>query len=387
MRRAALGAFALLMAMMMAMGQAAAQPGEVVDAVVFELEGAGVEPLLLSNLSAVLRNQALQVGSFRVVNATPLQREETAVVLGCEPAQRACLEQMAEFNNAQVLISGDVRRRNGALVVSVAFFDRLNDAPAIEVQRELQGSDPVLAFRREVESIFGELAARMTTQLEVRAPQPGDAIRIDGVVVGHGQITRQGLPEGRYRVEVERAGARPYVEEVALGVGEPVVIEVSAPAPAPQAASAEPAPDVSGSVVRSQRDGITPADEARSERGVASLAPPIAPRKRSRLGAYSSLGVGAVALGGAAAMVVLMRGIEEDIATENAAGTMTPSRYDELVGRGESYEMAQWVLLGVGIGASTLGVGWLIVSSARGDDEPALALGVGPGSVALRGRF
>lgn len=381
MRRAALGAFALLMAMIVVMGQAAAQPGEVVDAVVFELEGAGVEPLLLSNLSAVLRNQALQVGSFRVVNATPLQREETAVVLGCEPAQRACLEQMAEFNNAQVLISGDVRRRNGALVVSVAFFDRLNDDPAIEVQRELEGSDPVLAFRREVESIFGELTMRMTTQLEVRAPQPGDAIRIDGVVVGHGQITRQGLPEGRYRVEVERAGARPYVEEVALGVGEPVVIEVSAPSPA------EPAPAPSGDVVRSQRDVTTPANEARSERGVASIAPPIAPRERSRLGAYSSLGVGAVALGGAAAMVVLMRGIEEDIATENAAGTMTPSRYDELVGRGESYEMAQWVLLGVGAGASALGVGWLIVGSARGDDEPTLALGVGPGSVALRGRF
>ncbi|WP_164856350.1 PEGA domain-containing protein [Lujinxingia sediminis] len=385
MRCGALGAFALLMAMMVGMGQAAAQPDEVVDAVVFELEGAGVEPLLLSNLSAVLRNQALQVGSFRVVNATPLQREETAVVLGCDSAERACLEQMAELNNAQVLISGDVRRRDDVLVVSVVLFDRLRDAPATEIQRELQGSDPVLEFRREVESIFGELATRMTTWLEVSAPHSGDAIRIDGVVVGHGQVTRQGLPEGRYQVEVERSGARPYLEEVVLGVGEPVVIEVSAPSP--QIVPEEQTPGASSTLVLSQRDEPPHQEEARSERGVASLAPPIAPRKRSRLGAYSSLGVGVVALGGAAAMAVLMRGIEDDIATENAAGTMTPSRYEELVGRGESYEMAQWVLLGVGVGASALGVGWLVVSSARGDDAPELALGVGPGSIALRGRF
>ncbi|WP_230467700.1 PEGA domain-containing protein [Lujinxingia vulgaris] len=377
-----LGALALLMTMMVGAGTAAAQP---VEAVVFELEGAGVDPALLSNLSAVLRNQALQVGAFEVVNATPLQREETAVVLGCEPDARTCLEQMAEFNDARVLISGDVRRRDGGLVVSVAIFDRLRSGVAMEVQRELSGDDPVLAFRREIEGVFGEIAAEMTTHLEVRAPGEGDAIRIDGVIVGHGQVTRQGLPEGRYRVEVERAGARPYVEEVALGVGDPVIIEVSA-APAVAASTEQRAAATSPSV-QPQLGGAGPVAEERPERGVAAIAPPIAPRKRSRLGAYSSLGVGVVALGGAGAMVVSMRGIEDDIATENAAGTMTPSRYEELIGRGESYESAQWVLLGVGAGASALGLGWLIVSSARGDDEPALALGVGPASMCVRGRF
>ncbi|WP_158542297.1 PEGA domain-containing protein [Lujinxingia litoralis] len=365
----------LLAAMLLGSVTAQAQPSVALEAVVFEVEGADLDAAFLSDLSAVLRDQALQHPRYALVSATPLQRAEVAVVVGCEPETTECLSQIADFVEARVLISGHVRREGDAFRLSVSIFDRDGDKGPVQVERRLAADDPVLRFRQQVERVFAELTPDERTRLSIRAAASADEIRIDGVMVGRGLVERDTLPPGTYQVEIHREGALPYTREVELKVGEPVSIEVPAalasetPAPREEAASTDPAIAVASSAPAS----------------TAMVAPPVPARQRSLLGAYSSLGVGVVALGGAGLMVGLMRGVEDDIAAEIAQGDISPARYNDLLRRGESYETAQWVLLGVGVGATALGVGWMLVSYAG--DEPGLAFHVGPGSLALSGRF
>lgn len=73
-------------------------------------------------------------------------------------------------------------------------------------------------------------------------------------------------------------------------------------------------------------------------------------------------------------MAGLMRGIEGQISSENAAGTMTMLRYEELLGRGKSYEMAHRVLLGAGIGAVAVGAAIATWNWTRDRSNSGLAL-------------
>ena len=185
----------------MATGVAAA--GEPVDVAVFELTGQDIDDDMLQTLSGVLRQEALQHDAYSLANPATIQRDEIALVVGCDPDEVECLRQMGEFVDGQVLIFGDVQTRGQGLEIAVEIFDIVNSEEVVRVERGVaDANDPVVAFRREVEAIFRDLESIGDTHLVVEAPRAEMTIYLDGSPMGRGRFERQGMEAGTYRVSV-----------------------------------------------------------------------------------------------------------------------------------------------------------------------------------------
>ena len=327
------------------------------DVAVFELEGDGVDEDLRATLTAVLRQEALQHSGYSLVTPAAIARQDIALVLGCDATRVSCLREIANYVDGQVLIFGQVSQSARGLRIVVELLDVAAGTEPVRVERVLDSSrDPVTAFQREVESIFRHLDDLGETHLVIRAPSDDVEIRLEGVMVARGQVERTGLPPGSYRVALGTSDAPVWEGVVELAPGESIHVE---PEVSPREMAHEeeaPAPE--------SREAVEPREPyvpgAREEARVYLDAEP-----RSNAGAFSLIGTGALALGGSAAMVYLMRGVEQSIADENAAGTMTQARYDELSRRGRSFQGAHYMLLGAGTAAILFGGTWVIVNQRR----------------------
>ncbi len=333
---------------------------ERVDVAVFELKGDGIDPGLLETLSGVLRREAQQHGEYALANPAAIQRDEIALIVGCDPQKTDCLRQMGQYVDGQVLIFGEVTEHAGGLVVSIDILDIDSGEDPIRVQRRIDDvTDPVVSFRREVEEIFDELESMGETHLVVEAPRDDMPIRLEGVVVGQGIVERRGMRPGVYHVAVGESGDLLWDDDVELVEGQLVEIrpEERPPSEAPQASAPPPK-------MEAQDSPVTPG------RRPASTGAIDYDERRSNMGAYSLMGVGAALMAGGAVMAVLMRRVEGQIDEESEQGTLDPNRHNQLIDRGETYQNAQYVLLGVGIAAIGAGAGWTFFNSqSKGSDE------------------
>lgn len=346
---------------------ARAQHSETVA--VFELEGEGVDQSLLGTLTSILRQEARQHPYYDLVEPPALHRSEVALVLGCNSDDLECLREVALYVDAVVIIFGDLTLQNSEYLLRIDIVHATRDDEIIRVERTFSDSrDPVASFRRVVSSIFQDSDAVHDTLLRIVAPDETMPIRIDGTLVGRGQLERTDLPPGRYHISVG-AGNAPILDEIIiLEAGSPFErYPVAPPLPEPSpnlpitsAVSPEQAPP-STTQRESTRSEIPPRSPAQI-----SLESP----HRSNLGAYSLLGVSALSLAGAGAMIYLMRDVESQIASENEAQTMTGLRYEELTQRGESFEIGQYVLLGASGLFFTAGISWLVGNAISNRRQP-----------------
>src|SRR5690554_1453143 len=136
---------------------------EALNVAVLNLEGSGVDPQLLDTLTSVLRNEAQQFSSYDIVNQSPINLSEVAIVLGCSSESLPCLGRAAEQLDARVLIFGRVEAIDGAHRVTVAIFDAKSGKIVRQLVRTLreqtqggtgESADTVIAFRKEVQSLF-----------------------------------------------------------------------------------------------------------------------------------------------------------------------------------------------------------------------------------------
>jgi hypothetical protein len=81
-----------------------------------------------------------------------------------------------------------------------------------------------------------------------------------------------------------------------------------------------------------------------------------------------------------------MEQTEKKLEEESAAGTLTEERLETLFDRGENFELAHRVLLGVGAVAVATGVVWLLLDD-RGEPAASLDFGVSPSGAAARLRW
>src|SRR5690606_42154490 len=79
---------------------------DALNVAVLNLEGPEVDAQLLGTLTSVLRNEAQQFSSYDIVNQSPINLSEVAIVLGCSSESLPCLGRAAEQLDARVLIFG-----------------------------------------------------------------------------------------------------------------------------------------------------------------------------------------------------------------------------------------------------------------------------------------
>lgn len=336
----------------MATGVAAA--GEPVDVAVFELTGQDIDDDLLQTLSGVLRQEALQHDAYSLANPATIQRDEIALVVGCDPDEVECLRQMGEFVDGQVLIFGDVQTRGQGLEIAVEIFDIVNSEEVVRVERGVvDANDPVVAFRREVEAIFRDLESIGDTHLVVEAPRAEMTIYLDGSPMGRGRFERQGMEAGTYRVSVGESGSQVWEGDVELEPGQ--VVEIR-----PEVEEEEEAgPVAEASEMQVEARTVVPGESTAPAGRIGYDG------KRSNVGAFSLMGVGTLSLAASGIMVMQMRSVENQIRQEHAQGILDESRHRDLTRRGESYQTAQYVLLSVGAASLTSGASWAIWNYSR----------------------
>lgn len=362
--RVGVALWAMMLIALVSMGTAAADDTEEpVDVAVFELTGDGVDEELLETFSAILRQEAQQHRGYSLANPAAMQRDEIALVVGCDPDEAECLRQMAEYVDGQVLIFGDVERQGSALKLGIDILETQAGQDPVRFERVIEASgDPVVSFRRNVEEIFSNLGDLAKTHLMVESPDDDLVIYLDDEEIGRGEVERRGLAPGHYQIRVGDGEERVWDDEVELTPGQLVEIR-------PEIDESE-----SGqSEIEEEKSAMKVEDSAAvgQEAGDVDSGPAaddVAPKALA--------GVGVAALMGSGVMVLQARNAQSQLVAESNDGDITDERYRELSRRRDRYQYAQFALFGLGAAAMGLGVGWAIWdhgSSESNEEQVRLA--------------
>ncbi|AWV91090.1 PEGA domain-containing protein [Bradymonas sediminis] len=334
---------------------------EALNVAVLNLEGTGVDPQLLDTLTSVLRNEAQQFSSYDIVNQSPINLSEVAIVLGCSSDSLPCLGRAADQLDARVLIFGRVAKVEDTHRVTVVIFDAQSQKIVRQLVRTLasetktsqgRSADPVSAFRKEVQSLFprdaNPVAENQATLLQIESNVDNTEIKLNGTMVGVAPIKRSSLPPGIYRIEASRQGYTTWKTNVELIAGADV--RVWAPMKRAPGASDK----VAAKAPVSGRKTVTP--------------PPMPASSGPNWGAWSAIGVGGIALAGSGVMALMIFDTEDELKALDANRDPAPAKREAylndrqgLLDKGESYELGHRVLLGVGLVSVAAGVVWLVL--------------------------
>lgn len=341
-------ALALLAPGWMPTTSAMAQDQSQRSTAVLNVEGQGIDADVVGTLTEILRRE-VQQNMYQVVNSTPVNLSDIVVLLGCDASSNECLKGAAEQLDVQVLVYGVVTREQDVYRVRVELFDRAQRKVTHRMQETVPlGGDLIITYRRAVEQFFGQLrkeqlAASVTITSNVR----GASVRLNGEDVGTTPFERTGLAPGLYVIEVSKPGFSSWNTEVELGER----ARMSMRAPLQKERVATPVDTV-----------ITP--PAANQAGT-SVSIPQERDDQVNWGGWSLVTLGGASLAGSGVMALLFKGIERDIDTRNADGTLTRTDYDALVGRGRSYELSHRILLGAGLVSVVGGTAWLLIKSEQ----------------------
>ncbi len=337
--------------------------GDPISAAVLNLEGKSVSEELTSTLSSIVRNEAQQLDKYQVVNKFEINFGDILLVLGCSSESTPCLKQAAEQLNARVLIFGRVAQESGSYQIALRIFDSETGRMLNEMARTIPDTDdPVVAFRKEIESFFGKEKSVPTTRIRIGSNVNDAEILVEDTNVGTVPLERKGLPPGTYKVEVTHPDYQSW--ETVLQLKEGADVELWAPlkkkagAPTPVANTASSEPKV-------ETTPVDISDSVSDEDRVGTV----------NWGAWSAITVGGLSLIGSGVLALLMVDTESQIQDETDSGTITESRYQELVDQGESFELGHRILLGVGAVGIISGIVWLMLDD--GSSEPS-AIRIGP---------
>lgn len=341
-------------------------------AAILNFEGKNVPAEMTETLSSIARNEAMQIEKYQVVNQYPIKLSDVLLVLGCSAESPSCLKQVAEQTKARVLIYGLVEKQGATYRLELNIFDSETGRMLNRLSRTLTDTtDPIVGFRKEIEAFFAEERGEAFTRLQIGSNVDGAQIRIDDTFVGVVPLERKGLPPGKYAVQVAHPDYEVWKQTVELSSGadlrvwaelQPLSTQpiVTTPTEEPKTTMTVQTVDVTGGV------------EPERVRG-------------TNWGAWSAIFVGGTALGTAVGFGLALEGTERKIEDESAAGTLTESRYEELFSRGENFELAHRVLLGVGAVATVAGILWLVLDD--GGDVAAVDVGIAPQGVSARLRW
>jgi hypothetical protein len=151
------------------------------------------EPTKDAALSRELERALLQLGQYEVMPRPAFDLEAVQLAIDCVEENVECLRQVAQRTNAQIVIAPTLERAQGAIVLSLLYFDAKTGAPPRKVSRKQRGTaldrdtfDALPGLLRQLLPSAGktETAAKPKAsplpQLKpVPAPEPADASEAD----------------------------------------------------------------------------------------------------------------------------------------------------------------------------------------------------------------
>lgn len=319
---------------------------EQLTAGILALEGDGVDKQLTQTLSSIVRNEAQQIEKYQVVNKYDINLSDVLLVLNCSSESQSCMRQVAEQVKARVLIYGTVSKKGGSYQIALTLFDSETGRTINKLNRTISDTDdPVVAFRKEIEAFFAREKGEAVTRVQIGSSIADARIFMEETFVGTVPLERKGLPAGTYNIRVEHPDYEPWVHLLELRQGGDVNLWADLKPKSTSQIVLNPTTETKEVV----QDPILRVEEPPVTSGV-------------NWGAWSAVGVGGLALIGSGVFAVMMGDVEQSIADETRAGTITERRYNELVDQGDSYELTHRILLGVGAASVVGGVTWLLLS-------------------------
>lgn len=339
---------------------------------VLSVEGQGLDNASSATLTSIIRNEAKQNASFQVINQTQVSLSEVVVLLGCDVSNNSCLAQAASQIKARILVFGRLDKESGGHQMRLEVFDADSQRVTYRMQKLLTDKDFIVAFRMETEAFFKTINQEASAaSLIINSNVRGATVRLNGKDEGTTPFERAGLTPGKYLLEVRREGFTSWSAEVELGAG--AQLRMAAPLkPVTPTDPITPKEDPDDKVT------IKPVDTNDPALSLKKKTSPSQQYDSINWGGWSLVTLGGVSLVGSGVMTILMKDVEQEL-RDRYDKDLTRPEYDELVARGERYELAQRVLLGVGLASATIGVIWLVADDD--DKEGALRLGVGPTGV------
>ncbi len=347
------------------------------------------------NLTGALRRAAEQVPGLRIVDRD-VSLAQITIVLGCDDADAACMQQVAAQLGVQRVVYGTARRTTAGANYSytIALFsfsaatNEIDQQLTATVTRARSDIDDLRQPARDWMSVLAGLP--QVGLVTVRSNVEGATVLVDGAEVGvvsGGTFTAGDLTAGGHLIEVQAEGRTGFRQRVTVAIGETITLEANL---------------IEG-------EGTIGPDE-----------PPLdeQPGQGSSLGVGFWAGVGATALGavfvGLTAYAWLkLDSINNDpqwLAYTNAApkpgqpggiddicvpadagvtyGTAvgTLDRVQSLCGPANTFEPLQYVFLALGVVGLGAGI-FLIATSIGGEDEAPPSSSPAAGTVSLRPVF
>lgn len=347
---------------------------------VLNIEGqGGVSRDTADTLSAVVRNEAQQIVTYQVINATPINLSEVVMVLGCDVTSTPCLQQAAQQLDAKILIYGSLKREAQRYLLKLEIFDAQSGQVTHRMQ-EVIGKDDDLVFvsRQEIEKFFkqirqDQIAAKLTITSNVR----GATVLLNGEPVGTTPLEKTGIAPGSYTITVRMEGFTDWSAEMELG--EKADMKLRAPLQKKPAAITPPG-ETNGAVASGGGNtGSSPTlgDGVEIE----------TPRRGVNVGAISLLAVGGVALGASGLTAMRMNALSRQLTQQVNDGSISEQEREDGIKRGYNLQFTHRLLLGAGALSAAAGVVWLLVDDAEpGPNERATRwqLGVSPTGVTGR---
>ena len=342
-----------------------------------------------------LRGAAREVPGFQVSSAA-VSMAQMSLAHGCEEIDAACLNEIARGLSADVVVYGTVRRNSARSDFDYAINLSLFDARLGQIAKAVDDVIPRVASSPEMMSeIARKLMQRLSStavggSITLQANVPDAEVNINDQSVGRtrdGALRMDGLQPGQYRVEIRRENYTPYMSTVTVVEGgDTAITAMLVPLSSP---GARMEPDYDEPAVKGHRLGwlgwtligvgaVSVAAMAVSMKVITDIDDdPLKVR-------YAD----AVALGNQREeRLAAMRGETPRIATNVCTQAEAGFSYDltaeetsdvaDLCGTAETFQVLQWVFLGIGIAG--VGGGIALVLTAADDPPPD-----GPTALRLR---
>jgi hypothetical protein len=340
--------FGMVVGIALLLAPAAAAAGRP-TAACLDVQAEGLPAAVTKDLTRALRAALVADGKFaRVEPKAGLM--ELRLLLDCQAATPACWVAVARTVQARTLFLAEVRRAGSGWVVRLQRIDGTSGASTDAVEAPLGRDRAGLArtLRERAADFFASLRGGI---VRVLSEPTASEVLVDGEPRG---TTPQSLKlrAGNHRIEVRRAGYRPFQQEVEVEAADAV--------------------DVDARLVEAPRESA-PVEP-----------PPAAPQGGLRAGAIVTFVAAGLALGAGAALAVLERQTQSEFNRLDLTTRAGVDRRFTLKHRGQALSVGADVAVAVGGAAAVLAIVLAARDLKARREAPAVRVTVGPGAVALR---
>jgi len=301
--------WAVFYVLLNAPGPAADTAPEKLTVAVMQLGGSsGIDPKLVTSLTGVATQELNGIGPFRTISMDEINQmlsyDLMQQAVGCTDV--VCFSELAGALGTDYVVNGSVVLTGTTHVIQLTLADLRRAQIAGRVTRQYAGDAAglVAEMRAAVRQLVSELLALHTGTLSLTASEDGASVMIDDAIAGVTPLAQLDIPAGNHRLEVTKPGFVVSRQPLVVTPGKETQVQIT--------------------LLPSAEFAATYSQQA----------------NRTRVLAWSAIGVGVVAGGTAAALLVSARNrasdLNADVDAYNAESIRTSGAYDDIRDRRSS---------------------------------------------------